>query len=301
MSLPDGYPLLVGGTYHHSWGGGPKEAGQKIQTCFSIPAIRCETFPGQGYTIPPAPKSLTRGRFISNDLTYQDIQWQPLLMTMAYACTLQYWAEWANLPVNPDHCPLAMRIIKLMWQVRGHITFYKWDIFQNLERVALETADRDPAAPRGTPSPSLPQSNQFPCPLWLMLTIYHLAPQMLLAPLEQWPELSPPPDCWAGRPSCPVRPNWRRKAVCADCNHLGKKTRSGYDWGYSWRNCDHLGRRIGLQEPPNGGSFSWTHQGEEGGGTPKCHHRGSHRKGPGERLIVENIMDLPIEGDNNHL
>ena len=48
-----------------------------------------------------------------------------------------------------------------------------------------------------------------------------------------------------------------------DC--LGKKTKSGDNWGYSQRNC-------GLQELPNGSTSSWTHQGEEGDGMPKCHH-----------------------------
>ena len=55
----------------------PKKLAQKIRASFSIPAVRCETFPDQGYTVPPAPKCLTRSRFIPDDLTYQDIQQQP--------------------------------------------------------------------------------------------------------------------------------------------------------------------------------------------------------------------------------
>ena len=42
-----------------------------------------------------------------------------------------------------------MSIVELMQQVRGHITFYKWDVFWNLERVTLETVGRDPAIPQG--------------------------------------------------------------------------------------------------------------------------------------------------------
>ena len=33
--------------------------------------------------------------------------------------------------------------------MRGHITFHKWDIFQNLKRVAPEALDRDLATPQG--------------------------------------------------------------------------------------------------------------------------------------------------------
>ena len=38
--------------------------------------------------MPPAPKCLTRSRFAPDDLTYQDIQQQPLLMMVAYARAL---------------------------------------------------------------------------------------------------------------------------------------------------------------------------------------------------------------------
>ena len=72
-------------------------------------------------------------------------------MTVAYAQALQYWAEQVRLPVNLDFCPLVMSILELMQQVRGHITFYKWDIFQNLEKVALEAVDRDLMTLKGHP------------------------------------------------------------------------------------------------------------------------------------------------------
>ena len=52
----------------------PRKLGQKIHASFLIPAVRCETFPGQVYTMPPAPKCLTKCRFIPDDLSYQDIQ-----------------------------------------------------------------------------------------------------------------------------------------------------------------------------------------------------------------------------------
>ena len=51
----------------------PRKLAQKICASFLIPAVRCETFPGQEYTMPPAPKCLTRGRFIPNDSSYLDV------------------------------------------------------------------------------------------------------------------------------------------------------------------------------------------------------------------------------------
>ena len=180
-----------------------------------------------------------------------------------------------------------MSVIELMQWVRGHITFYKRNVLQNLEGAAPEIAGRDPAAPQGAPSPSLPQSTQFPCPPQLMPIICQLVPQMLLAPSEQRPEFPHhQASHWASRPSCPVWQNWRRKVVCAGHNHLSEKTKSGDDWGYSHGNCNHLSGRIGTQESPNGSSLSGTHLSEEGSGTPQHCHRGSHNKGPGERLPI---------------
>ena len=127
----------------------PKKLVQKIHAFFLIPAVRCETFPGQVYTVPPAPKCLTNGRFIPNNPSYQDIWQQPLLVTVAYAQALQYWVEQVRLPVYPDYHSLVMSILE--WQVRGHITFYKWDIFWNLEKVAPETVDRYLVTPQGYP------------------------------------------------------------------------------------------------------------------------------------------------------
>ena len=63
----------------------PKRLAPKICASFSIPEVRCEAFPGQGYTVPPAPKCITRNLFLPDDLSYQDIQQQSFLMTMAYA------------------------------------------------------------------------------------------------------------------------------------------------------------------------------------------------------------------------
>ena len=51
----------------------PKRLAQKICASFSILSVRCETFPGQEYTVPPAPKCLARNMFLPDDLSYQDV------------------------------------------------------------------------------------------------------------------------------------------------------------------------------------------------------------------------------------
>ena len=82
---------------------------RKICVSFSIPAVRSKAFPGQGYTVPPAPRCLTQNVFLPNDLSYQDIQQQPFLLTMAYAQGLQYWAERFHLPANPRFLHLLVK------------------------------------------------------------------------------------------------------------------------------------------------------------------------------------------------
>ena len=129
----------------------PKRLAKKICASFSILAVRCEAFLGQGHTMPPAPKCLTRGRFLPDDPSYQDVQQQPLLLTVAYAQVLQYWVEKVRPPALLDYCPLVMSIVELMQHVKGHITFYKWDIFLNLGRITLETVSWDTAIPQGDP------------------------------------------------------------------------------------------------------------------------------------------------------
>ena len=102
----------------------PKRLAQKICTSFSILTIRYEAFPGQGYTVPPVPRCITRNLFLPNDLSYQDVWQQPLLLTVAYAPALQYWVEKFRPPrllpfdnechgtdakCEEEHCLLQMR------------------------------------------------------------------------------------------------------------------------------------------------------------------------------------------------
>ena len=51
----------------------PRRLAWKIHASFLIPAVRCEALLNQDYTMPPAPKCLTRGRFLPDDPSYQDV------------------------------------------------------------------------------------------------------------------------------------------------------------------------------------------------------------------------------------
>ena len=86
---------------------------QKIRASFYIPEVWIRASPEQGYTAPLAPQSLNRSAFLLERLAYQDVQQQPALLTIAYAQSLQYWAEKHNLPRNPDFCPLAESVREL--------------------------------------------------------------------------------------------------------------------------------------------------------------------------------------------
>ena len=77
------------------------------------------------YLAPPAPKCLARNMFLPDNLSYQDVRQQPLLLTMAYAQVLQSLVEKFRLPVHLDCCPLAKSIVELMHVVKNHILFYK--------------------------------------------------------------------------------------------------------------------------------------------------------------------------------
>ena len=126
----------------------PKRLAQKICASFSIPAVRCEAFPGQRYTVPPAPKCITRNLFLPDDLSNQDIQQQPFLLTMAYTQGLQYWAEKFNPPANLDFHPLARSVLELMGSVKEHNVFSKWDIVWGLGRI-------DPGTTNWWPQPTI--------------------------------------------------------------------------------------------------------------------------------------------------
>ena len=123
--------MLVDRTYSHPRGGRP----QKIWASFLVPEVRSRVFLGQDYTAPPAPNGLTQNMFLLDELSYQDVQQQPVLLTVANAQGLQYWAEKLNLPDSPDFCPLVRSVIELNERMKEHVMFTKWNIIQGFGRV----------------------------------------------------------------------------------------------------------------------------------------------------------------------
>ena len=57
---------------------------RKIWMSFYILEIQSRMFPEEEYSVPPAPQSLNRGTYLPDNLAYQDVRWQPALLTVAY-------------------------------------------------------------------------------------------------------------------------------------------------------------------------------------------------------------------------
>ena len=91
----------------------PQKLAHKIWASFYIPKVRMRTFLGQEYTMPPAPRCLSRNAFLPDELSYQDVWQQSTLLMFAYARGLQYWAENLKLPRSLDLCPLAGSVVEL--------------------------------------------------------------------------------------------------------------------------------------------------------------------------------------------
>ena len=96
---------------------------QKIRVSFYIPEVRMRTLLEPGYTAPPAPRSLNRNAFLSGDLSHQDIWQRPALLMIAYARSLQYWAEKQSLPRSQNFHSLVESVIKLQEAVKEYVTF----------------------------------------------------------------------------------------------------------------------------------------------------------------------------------
>ena len=105
----------------------------KIRVSFHVPEIRSRVSPNQGYSIPPAPKSLNWGAFLPERLEYQDVRQRPKLLTEAYCRCLQHWAEKVYPPTSPDAHPLAESVRELCLAVGEFVTITKWDILEGLE------------------------------------------------------------------------------------------------------------------------------------------------------------------------
>ena len=76
---------------------------------------------------------------------------KPHQMTLAYARTLQYWAENVNLLVSGDPHPLAGCVRKLRWQVERYITCNEQEILDGLGDVLLEN-ERGETPPVDSPT-----------------------------------------------------------------------------------------------------------------------------------------------------
>ena len=106
---------------------------QKIQVSFHVPEIQYQASPSQGYSTPPAPRSLNRGAFISEKLEYQDVWKRLILLTKAYCQCLQHWEEKVYPPISPDACPLAESIKELCLVMSEFVTITTQDILEGLE------------------------------------------------------------------------------------------------------------------------------------------------------------------------
>ena len=51
----------------------------KIKASFYIPEVQSRMFPEEGYSAPPAPRSLNREAYLPDKLAYQDVRWWPVL------------------------------------------------------------------------------------------------------------------------------------------------------------------------------------------------------------------------------
>ena len=85
----------------------------KIHASFYVLEVPSRMSLDQGYSAPPAPRSLNRGAFLPEKLKYQDVRWWPALLTTAYCQCLQHWVEKHNLPKSPDCYPLAESVREL--------------------------------------------------------------------------------------------------------------------------------------------------------------------------------------------
>ena len=101
--------------------------------------------------MPPAPQCRTRGRFLPNDPSYQDVQWKPLLLTLAYTQELQYWAKGVSLPTSGDYYPLPMSVVEMRWHMGRYITLSKQHIFKDLGTVIQEAQGWDTESPQADP------------------------------------------------------------------------------------------------------------------------------------------------------
>ena len=111
----------------------PHKFAQKICTSFYVPEVQSRMSPDQGYSAPLAPRSLNRGAFLPKKLEYQDVRWQPALLTIVYCRCLQHWVEKHNLLKSLDCHPLAKSVRELSQAMQEFVNITKGDILEDLE------------------------------------------------------------------------------------------------------------------------------------------------------------------------
>ena len=121
----------------------PWKLAWKIRASFYIPEVRMRTLLEPEYTAPPTPRSLDRNAFLPDDLSYQDMQQKPALLTMAYTRSLQYWVEKQSLPRSQNLRPLAESVIELWEAVKEYVTLNYLDIIQGLGMTDEESPSHE--------------------------------------------------------------------------------------------------------------------------------------------------------------
>ena len=122
----------------------PQKLAWKIRASFYIPEVRMRTLLEPEYTAPPALRSLDRNTFLPDELSYQDIWQQPALLMIAYARSLQCWAEKQSLPRSQNLHPLAKSVVELLEAVKEYVTFNHRDIVQGLGATHIESPRHEP-------------------------------------------------------------------------------------------------------------------------------------------------------------
>ena len=136
--------MLVDRTQSHPRGGRPMETCPEDLGLLLNSQGQKQGLPGARLYCTPAPKCLTQNMLLLNELSYQDVQQQPFLVTVTYAQGLQYWVEKLHWPENPDFHPLARSVIELRERVKEHVMFTNWDVFLSLGRVNPEAMSQWP-------------------------------------------------------------------------------------------------------------------------------------------------------------
>ena len=115
---------------------------RKIRVSFYIPEVQSRMFPEEGYSMPPVPQSLNRGAYLPDKLTYQDVRWQPALLTVAYCRYLQHLAEKCNPLGNPDFCPLVESVRELRQAIHEFMNITQEDVMEGLKLEEPEGGHR---------------------------------------------------------------------------------------------------------------------------------------------------------------